>query len=815
MFKSPAAPLRPLSAALLACLALLAAVPGPARAASLEDIRLERSGVMSGVGFHKPQTWGLVGARAANPTDDSFHAQLVVTVEPRTNVQFTSELWLPPRAVRDVRTPVVPLGEFPPGERGSIALQSWLIQPTARGERRTPYTDGLLMARDHRFETAIVGSDQPIDHASTLARAHRDGLGHEPALAFLRPSTLPRFHQGLDALDSLILAGRDVHLDPAQIDALRQWTLRGGRLWINLHQADVDLARQILGDVVDLSVIDRVRLHDITLTRRDGEDQRIELDYGLEMLRVLAEGFEVVHAVEAMPVTLRREFGQGQVMLTTIDLAAFLPLRDRRPIDTEQLDPADLPPHTQDLASFFQRSAAFTTTTDDAPTAAFERYLPEQIGHSILPRRPVMLVLGSFIIALLVAGLALARVNRLEWIAVLGVAAAVLAAGTLYGLGQRQRGDTPTTLAAAHRIEPAPRQSHAAAEALLGVYAAGPASATIAGRGDAIAWPEHARRTTDTLRMTWQGEQRWAFHQLALPATAVRAFHLSHVPALTGPAYARLRLTELGVDGQIHLPGDALGRDFADAVLASRDSHLGAQLGDDGLSFTATAATRLASDDYILGAVLSQRQISRQGVYRRLFADPQFPQRLTLLAWARDLAPGVELDLDAQTRSDGLLMLPVEIDTPPPGQRVHVPAPLLRMDPYRDAPGDYGAGIFDTRTRQWIQPLDRPEQLLVAFTLPPALHAMALDGATLELDINAPGWRCHVLAYDGGEVRTVATRQSPTRRTRIELAADDLPPVDDQGNIVLGLRIERPEQTGPSWSLRHLALEVTGHMPQD
>ena len=806
-------------AALLACLALLAAPAAHAAAASLEHISLDRSGVMSGAGFYKPHAWGFVGARATNPTDSEFHGQLVVTVEPRTNVQFISELWLPPRAARQLRTPIMPLGESSPGDREAVAVQSWLIQPTARGERRTTPTDGLLMGRDHRFETAIVGSERPSDYASALARAHRESLGHERALAYLRPSSLPRFHQGLDTLDSVVLAGRDTELDPAQINALRDWTLHGGRLWLNLQQLDIDIARQILGDALDITLVDRVRFHDIALVRHGGDDQRFELDYGLEMLRVLADGFDVLHEVDGFPVTLRRSFGQGQVLITTIDLAAFLPIEDRVTVHTDFVEPATLPPHARDLGWFFQHPATLNQQAE-APTAAFDRYLPEQIGHTILPRTPVIAVLATFTLALLLAGLALARVNRLEWIGAVGVAAAVLAAGTLYALGERQRGDKTNTLAAAHLIQASEDQTYASADSLLGIYAAGSVSADIAGDGNAIAWPEHADRTTDTLRMLWHGEHRWTFRQLELPANAIRAFHLKHTSALDHVAHARARVTERGLEGRLHLPGDALGRDLADAVLASRDAHLGAQLdaGADGPSFTAGPDQRLAGDDFILGALLSQSQISRQAVYRRLFANPHFPERLTLLAWARDVDPAVELELDAERRSDGLVLLPVQLETPAPGQRVHVPAPLLAMDPYRDGPGDYGSAVFDARTRDWIRPLDRPERFLLGFNLPHALRDIALDGATVQLDLNGPGWRCHILVYDGHEVRTVATRENLTGRTRIHLDADDLPPLDEQGNIVLGLQIERLETTqatGPSWSLRHFGLEVTGHMPQE
>ncbi|MEX0885687.1 MAG: hypothetical protein WD009_04530 [Phycisphaeraceae bacterium] len=830
----------------LAAFALFAAAADRAAAASLDDLVIQRSGARAGVGFYQPATWGIVDARVLNPSDEGFSALLAVTLGDRSNIQFTSELWLPANAGRQVRTPVHPIFELDPdGARVGLEVESWLIEPgdAGRAERRTPPVPAMLIVRDNPLETAIIGDGEQAEHASGLASGHRQQLGQAQAMAYLRPEHAPAFTQGFDAVGTVVLAGGEAALNANQVQALRDWVLRGGRLWINLVQVDAEAARRVLGDAMDLIVVERVRLDRLTFTDQDGDEHRLELDYPLEMVRVLAPDMEVLQQVADFPVVMRRNFGRGQVMVTTLDLSAWLtdpasatPATSASATATDDSEAAtavngdeagavagsgrvELPAQSEVLAWFFDVPAG-QRQAGAAQLAPYEAYVREQIGYTILGRTPVMAVLATFALGLLVLGIVLMRRGRLEWIGAAGATGAVVAAGVLVGLGQARQSEQPTMLASAHHVEPASPDAYAAATRLISLYRppGGPGSVDLSGPGHAIAWPDHADRTTETLRMVWQGEQRWAFPGFNLPSGAVRSLHQPDVLRLDGPAWASARLTEHGLEGRVHLPGAALGGSLADAVVATRDGHLGVRFAGDA-EFIARPEDRLSPREFILGGVLQQTQQGRQAVYRQIFTDPHFPRRPTLLVWARDLEPSLDVSIDAERRSHALVMLPLRLEPPAPGARVHVPATLLAMEPYRRGPSEFGGIVFDAGRREWITPMEREESFLVAFQLPEALRAIEIEQATVQLDLQAPGWRYELVRYHAGQIGTLREGQNPLGRMRINLEGDDLPVMDGDGNLVLGLRMTRadddgPMTGGPNWALRHIELEVTGVMPE-
>ena len=78
-----------------------------------------------------------------------------------------------------------------------------------------------------------------------------------PSSATARCPPLP---EAFDGIDHLVLASNRLADDPVGVRAVRQWLMRGGRLWVLLDRVDPDVLAPLLGDALDFQVVDRVSL---------------------------------------------------------------------------------------------------------------------------------------------------------------------------------------------------------------------------------------------------------------------------------------------------------------------------------------------------------------------------------------------------------------------------------------------------------------------------------------------------------------------------------------------------------------------------
>src|SRR5262249_56882201 len=68
---------------------------------------------------------------------------------------------------------------------------------------------------------------------------------------------LPPVPEALDGTDHVVLASDRLADDPAGRRALREWLERGGALWVLLDRVEERTVAALLGDVLDLHVVDR------------------------------------------------------------------------------------------------------------------------------------------------------------------------------------------------------------------------------------------------------------------------------------------------------------------------------------------------------------------------------------------------------------------------------------------------------------------------------------------------------------------------------------------------------------------------------
>jgi hypothetical protein len=101
---------------------------------------------------------------------------------------------------------------------------------------------------------------------------------------------------------------------------------------------------------------------------------------------------------------------------------------------------------------------------------AFGPLLAEQVGHRILGRWAVSVVLGGFCLALVAGAWGLRRRGSLAPLGWAGPAGALAVALLLAGLGFQARGRVPPTAAAAQLVEITPGAEDATVMGLLALY---------------------------------------------------------------------------------------------------------------------------------------------------------------------------------------------------------------------------------------------------------------------------------------------------------------------------------------------------------
>lgn len=791
-------------AMLFLCAALAQAQGGDA---SAQGLKLQPGIGWGGVGFFMPDRWGLVRSTIVNGTAAEAEPLLMISTK-GGEVQFAKQLWLPPNSRLTTVTPIL-VQRLPGDTKQGLEAEARLLMSEGGRERPIFNEPGILNAREGGFQTAIFagpGGETLIQMATAL----REAANLPPTTSYLSPEASPAVAPAWEAIDLVVFANPAADLDAAQVEALRQFVVGGGRLWVDLTRANPDTLRKILGSDWDVAVVDRIGLTDFTVAGPGTPEggSRVTVDYPIDLVRVVAPTMEVLHSVGGQPATMRKPVGRGTLFVSTLEASAFLDAENKAA------------PALRSMTGLVREPAS--RSASEARMKVLNAVASEQIGYSVIGRAPVAIVLGTFTLGLLALGLWLLRsgdLARLGWLAPL---LAVFAAIALLGLGLSRQSEVPFTLASAEVVEVAPGQPYASTTTLLSVYTpfgAAKGDAAIAGAGEP-AWPDLTAQQGAAVRVTWTGDGRWRLDNLRLAEGAVQSAQRQSVAPLSSPAVATATLDETGLRGQVSA-GD-MGA-LEDPVILTPTGKLTVALAPDG-AFAAPAEDPLGPEQYFAGTMLGQRQIARQEAYRALRREPRFPDRPVIAGWVERAASDVEVSADAQRRARSLLILPIDIATPAPGARVALPAALLRMRPFRGDKELMSAPIYDERTREWVSKVSNPQTVLMAFEPPSVVRGLRAESAKVTFDLDAPGRPVDVVAYDGGQVRTVASFSGHAGPRTVDLTGDAAPKQLPDGSFVVGLKIGDPVDDDPTdasfpaneaWTLSRLGLSVTGTVAQE
>lgn len=234
---------------------------------------LAGAGGASGIGQYSPEQWGVAATTIRNPTDQDQNLRVTLSFDDSANLEFATDVWLPAWSRRRIWMPIrTNEFEIQPFETNTLKLKQRLYDLSGETPIQIHELSGLLIATRDRFITGMLADSQEIDADSVRASlAARRSMEYSGRMAYLRENDLPTMVAGWRGMNSLVLSKDTPELDTAQLAAMRQWLLDGGRLWVMAEQVDSQFMHRLLGEEWTLEVVDHVPLSRVRMNPGDKE----------------------------------------------------------------------------------------------------------------------------------------------------------------------------------------------------------------------------------------------------------------------------------------------------------------------------------------------------------------------------------------------------------------------------------------------------------------------------------------------------------------------------------------------------------------
>jgi len=781
-----------LQLSLLLCLAL----GGLFATSPAQAVELSRAGGAALPGFVTPGHWAEVGFSVTNPGNSDITVYPTVRFQRGEEVQFVSRFWVPAGATREGLQPV----RCPPLPRNANAqdvkaldIETSLLDEQNQLRGRQP---GLLRIEHRPNGTGILmgGSDRRT--ASRWVAQTRVKNGRTKRLAYIRRESLPERNLGLDALSEIVLGDPELSLTAGQRDALRDWVVAGGTLWLMLDQLPAGMPERLLGDAWTVTVLGRNEINQPEVRFEDERSTR-SFDYPIGMVWVDPGDFSVIATVDAgSPALMERDLGLGRVVVSTVDAAAWMTADD------------ELLPAASDMA----RTVLDRVATPEIDEALQNRVASGQIGYEILDRGTVLVGLGLYLAVLIAGGLWFAARQQLDRLAVLAAAAAAVVTLGFGVMGIMTRSAVPPTVAGTPMLAIEPAVNREVITGRVSVYNPAAADKTLAGTNGTLLWPDQLGLHDVDPRMVWTDVDAHHWESLTLASGAVRGL------AIRQGRSRRAQPASMNfADDAIEVTTPA---GLADVILATPTGGLvpqavtdaAAEPGDDSRAWRGGAPDAVRNGRYIRGGTLSIEQQRRLGLYRAVSRG--FPASgQVVMGWDNALPLDVAFPFEVTPRHDALVVMPARMERPSVGTQVTVPEPLVTYEVV-SRKGVGVSTVFNPQTREWIGDVTQGMTILLAFYPPRDLLPMQVDRLTLNLDLDAPSRTVQIGTLRGQQVTPARTLESPTSPVAMELTAEQVPGLtfEPDGSVLVAIRIADPPvgQLATTWRVKRVGADITG-----
>lgn len=837
-------PHRPLS--LLSVLGLAAVLCGTAPGQERSPLRV---GGLSpgGLRIAVTERWGEISFTVRNPSNAPREARVVAFHDGEDDAKYARDLHVPANVSLTAWMSIGPVPKLKPGDKPFSKIGRtlhFILFDRTGGTPVVVLPDGDEKLRDRavlyrpktEWSTALL-TDEPVNpdessfrhptpdvEAAELVRVMRNLRGASDYLSVVRDPSLPATPEAYDGTDQIVLACNRLKSDPHSRAALRAWVERGGQLWVMLDQVEADLLGSLLGEECAPQVVDRTSLTSVRFQRTSTADRQEpigdkfgarDFERPVAFVRVALTGRETVHHyVDSWPASFSVRVGRGRILVTTLGPHAWYRPRVAAGGPVRNVAEGRVAAPGNDLPSPFPmypdmpvaldplvelstdlKPAEHPFTTDD-----LRPLLLDEIGYQVPDRRAVAGILGAFVAALVGIGFLLRRSRRTEIVGWLVPGAAVAAGAVFYFFAGASRHSIPPTAAIAELAEAIPGSGEIARIGAFAAYqpTAGPVRLA-APRGGVLDFDFDGLDGQTRMRVQTDRDA-WHYEQLSVPAGVRQGLYRT---TDTDAASAIASFGPDGVRGQLVAAGY---RDPADAILVARNRETsGVRIAADG-TFTIGRDELLAPDQYLAGAVLSDRQQRRQSIFRKLVGSglpDHYDNRDFLMAWTSPAEIPFRTNEGSRAIGSSLLAVPVEYERPAAGTSVFVPRAFL---PYRR--------WLEGRARAPTLDSTRPIEMRLRFQLPASVVPMAVEKATLIAKVRAPQRKVVISGYEGETAAKIFEAAEPTELMRVEITDPRFLKLDATGGLHVGFAVTGNAEIGgileSFWAIESLQMELTG-----
>lgn len=780
------------------------------RASDDEPVRPQTVGVATGLRSYTPDRWGLFKAEVVNRGDEESVLGAEVFLEDDSSLRFGRDIWAPPQSRRSTWIPLY-FARDPDNQRAQANIGG-------RAGGKT-YSNPVRIIRE-RFPMAILMDRPGLPHdleeddsdAYEVVLALRSSLGLSREVLSPSGRYLPPTVEGWDAIGHVVLAGDCLSGDAAGQAALRQWIAAGGRLWIQLNSTPPETIQSLLGDAFRAEIVDRVALSTLPdeFAASTPLSAHRELEQEVELVRVLVGDAEVLSHVNSWPASFAIPFGRGEVLVTTLGPGGWMRLRNNS--DPE----VDAQHWTRFVATEPLRDFQFrflNAPYAELPSPEIQRdYLAQKIGYEVPSRAAVLGLLVGFCGLIGLAGLILARGHRLEHLSWLTVAAGLVSAGAIIGLGAASQRAVPPTAAEVQFAEVVPQADTIATSGSLAIYQSDLNDVQLQSMGGPRLDPKLADLAGQVRQINWTDLNQWRFERMDLPP-GVRMFDAQGWISSGDVPRAVARFGPRGLDGTLTA---GVFQSVEDAMIApAYGTPLAANMSAEG-AFHAGPGDQLAAGQFSADKLLNDEQLRRQKLASAWFAGRLPNSPLRLVAWAKPVAESMKWS--AGTRQVGALLLsvPVTVERTPPDSQVAVADAFMEL---RSVAGTSGRSThFDNRDRTWQSPQTAATATRLRWQLPTAVLPLQVERAKFALVGNIPSRQLTVHIVRGEEQNLVVDRSSPSGQIEIELTDAAWLQPDSEGGLTLEIAVGEPTgqiETGAvanaTWSIRSTTLDIWGN----
>lgn len=762
----------------------------------------------SGMRSFVPGKWASIDLSLHNGRSESRELLCTSYFGQNSQLQYGRQVWVPAQSTLHISQQLL-IPETETTGNKSVELHSLVFDRSQsgdvllRGEGDELRTDASLSLAGNPRCTGIIGpsyqqADWQSDAIEDLLIGCRVFLQIPNELAWFRDDFLPADDAALAPFDQMIVADDRIIHDFAAISALRRWMQSGGHVWVMLDRVDAKVAELLLGDEFTGALIDRTTLTEFQVDEVSGEDEsrfkpgtQQNSETPVDFVHVAAEGFRVTHRVNDWPAAMNIPCGDGLLMVTTLGAQGWVrshPEGYQQPPDPQMRSDVRLTESMTNVADeFFRLRKASPLKTDFVKPQA-----EEYIGYSIPSWSIVVGSLIGFSLCIIVIGLLLLRIDRLEQIFWAGTIPAIAVSLFLIQTGRANRQSIPGTIATVQMITASSGTDDLRSEGVLAVYHPDGTDAMINATQGGRLDPENIVGDKATLRVVTTDLNSWQWENFRQTA-GVQSTAFTRSEITPERLLARVTFGASGATGKLQ----GLFSPGSDAMIVSRGGRMGLTMAPDG-SFQGGQSDIFETEQYLSAGLLSDEQDRRRRTLKAILENPERPDFSAnphVLYWADARDNGFRFGEDLRPQGASLVTLPVQISRPADGTDIQIPSPFLEYHNRPSPDGTPSSAMWDPDKKQW-QERSEPSVAWLRIPVSPELLPLTVSQLTMDLKVTGPIGIVEILGIRGGVPAGLQSQTNPVGAVTFEITDTETLKLDDTGALNLGIRAGIPAGSG-------------------